>query len=193
MRRRELLKALGASAVVRAVAPGFHPLVPPLPGETEWKPRLFTAHENETVTVLSELIIPETDTPGARAARVNQHIDFFLSRAPSAVGERFRLGLAWLDRRSRELHGRDFIDADGPAQTALLNSIADGANSKEDPKGIEFFKDIKERTLVGYYSSRVGMLDELGYAGNMYLSRFDGCTHPEHSSFSPTPRKAVGD
>ena len=35
----------------------------------DWKPKFFDEHENETVVVLSDLIIPATDTPGAREAQ----------------------------------------------------------------------------------------------------------------------------
>lgn len=188
--RREVLKAIGASALAPVLSSGFHPLVPPKPGETAWRPRFLTDHENETVTLLSELIIPATDTPGAKAARVNQYIDFSLSRAAEDVRGRFRQGLAWIDRKSRELWGKHFIEAEPGVQTELLKSIADAnEGSKEDPVGLEFFKDFKQRTVVGYYSSREAMLDELGYAGNMYLSEFDGCTHAEHLSFTPAPRR----
>ena len=79
--RRVVLKTLGASAAAQVLAGqtsgsvlaagGHHPRVPLEEGQV-WQPKFFTAAENETVTVLSELIIPETDTPGARAANVNQ-------------------------------------------------------------------------------------------------------------------------
>ena len=46
-----------------------------------WKPKVFDPHQNDTVVTLSELIIPQTETPGARAARVNELIDLVLSDA----------------------------------------------------------------------------------------------------------------
>mgnify|MGYP000532372260 CR=1 FL=1 len=44
--------------------------LPALPQTAVWKPKLFDGHQNDTVIVLTELIIPATDTPGAKAAQV---------------------------------------------------------------------------------------------------------------------------
>ena len=49
-----------------------------------WKPKILTVHQNSTVITLSELIIPQTDTPGAKAANVNRFIDGVLSEGPTA-------------------------------------------------------------------------------------------------------------
>jgi hypothetical protein len=42
-----------------------------------------------------------------------------------------------------------------------------------------FFKAIKEATIDGFYTSKIG-IEELGYQGNTVLDEFPGCTHPEH-------------
>ena len=44
---------------------------------------MLTAHQNDAVIVLTELIVPETDTPGAKATLVNRFIDGVLADAPS--------------------------------------------------------------------------------------------------------------
>jgi hypothetical protein len=41
--------------------------------------RTLNPHQNATVTAISEIIIPQTDTPGAKAARVNEFIDLILT------------------------------------------------------------------------------------------------------------------
>jgi hypothetical protein len=43
-----------------------------------------------------------------------------------------------------------------------------------------FFKAIKNMTIDGYYTSKIGIHQELQYKGNTYLKEFKGCTHPEH-------------
>ena len=88
--RRHALKILGAATVAPAVAEGawmLHPLVPPQQDGTPWRPRFFTADENAAIETLAELIIPETDTPGARAANVHQYIDWIVSRAADDGGD----------------------------------------------------------------------------------------------------------
>jgi gluconate 2-dehydrogenase gamma chain len=146
-----------------------------------WTPRLLTAHQNETVVVLSELIIPQTDTAGARAARVNEFIDTVLADAPARERQPFLDGLRWVDDRSRELFGTDFSGATPEQQTALLTIISSDRNrALGDRIGVEFFKAIKALTITGYYSSEIGMREELDDDGNLFFLEFEGCTHPEH-------------
>lgn len=201
--RRQALKTLGATTVVpvlahlgapRLLALGHHPRVPVQAGES-WAPRFLTMHENEAVATLAELIIPETDTPGARAANVNQYIDHVLAaeETTDAAREGFRRGLAWMDRASRERFGRVFVDADPTQQTALLTELASPDPGATDRTGIDFFSDIRLRTIEGYYGSEVGMFDELGFQGNSVLREFPGCTHPEHLNWTPTQPANRGD
>lgn len=196
--RRQALKALGTSSVApvlahlsspRLLALGHHPLVRVQAGES-WAPRFLTPHENETVATLAELIIPETDTPGARTAYVNQYIDHVLAAegTPAATRDAFRGGLAWMDRASQERFGANVIEADPAQQTALLTELVSADPGTTDRTGIEFFGDIRMRTIEGYYGSEVGMFDELGFQGNSVLHEFHGCTHPEHLNWKPTGR-----
>ena len=193
--RRHALKILGAATVAPAVAEGawmLHPLVPPQEDGGPWRPRFFTADESAAIETLAELIIPETDTPGARAANVHQYIDWIVSRADddgddaddATLPAAMRDGLAWLDRRSAALYGRRFIEAPGGEQTALLQRLA-ADPSVEDPAAVEFFRQTRRLTIRGYYRSEIGMREELGYDGKRYLTAFEGCTHDEHLSWEP--------
>jgi len=149
----------------------------------DWTPRVFNAHQNETVVTLTELIIPRTETPGARAARVNRFIDTVLREAPAAERDAFLRGLAWIDERSRKLFGKTFVAAAAPDQTTLLTSLADENNRPAaDRVGVNFFRAIKSMTIDGYYSTEIGLRQELGDSGQLYLAQFTGCDHPEHNS-----------
>ncbi|PYQ22123.1 MAG: transcriptional initiation protein Tat [Acidobacteria bacterium] len=148
-----------------------------------WKPKVFDPHQNDTVVTLSELIIPQTETPGARAARVNELIDLVLSDAEERDRKEFLKGLAWMDARSQELFGTDFLSAAPEQQTALLTILASPRNKAfEDQVGIDFFKAIKALTITGYYTSEIGMKQELGDDGQLFLLEYPGCTHPEHKA-----------
>ena len=69
-------------------------------------------------------------------------------------------------------------DKTSPAPSA---STATPAALDADPgPPVRFFRLIKNLTADGYYTSRVGLLDELGYAGNTALARFPTCSVPEH-------------
>lgn len=151
------------------------------PAGAPWKALFFNAHQNETVVVLTELIIPATDTPGAKAAKVNEFIDLMLSEEDDATKRNFLRGLEWMDRKSHELYGTNFKNATPEQQNALLVTISSSKNTAlEDQVGVEFFNTIKGYTINGYYTSEIGLIKELGYKGNTYLDEFPACTHPEH-------------
>jgi hypothetical protein len=148
-----------------------------------WAPKVFDAHQNETVVVLSELIIPQTDTPGAKAAKVNEFIDLVLDDAAASDRKQFMKGLTWVDGRSQELFGTDFVSAVPEQQTALLTIISSPNNKAfEDQVGVDFFKAIKGLTITGYYTSEIGMKQELGDDGQLFFLEFPGCTHPQHKA-----------
>ena len=150
----------------------------------DWKPLFFDEHQNATVEALTDLIIPATDTPGARAAQVNRYIDLLLNDEDPERQKNFFQGLAWLDARCIAEHGAAFVKLTTGQQTALLEQLADPNNSKrEDRPGVRFFEEIKGLTIFGYYTSRIGMEQELQYGGDEFHTEFPGaCTHPEHQT-----------
>ena len=133
MERRDWLK----SALVGTGAAAAGPLVTtiaPAPGaaaqaaaEAQWQPMLFDEHQNETVVVLSELIIPATDTPGAKAAKVNEYIDLMLHDVDPDRGHAFLKGLGWLDGHAIGLHGSPFVALEQAQQVEILESL-DGSD-----------------------------------------------------------------
>jgi hypothetical protein len=177
--RRQALRRLGAPAVAPLLS-HFHPSVPKQEGV--WKPRFLRESELETVTLLAERIIPETDTPGARRALVHQYIDFVLAEGEAPVRERFREGLAWLDQRCRALFGKPFARLDAGQQDGMLTRLASSPSS-EEPAGVSFFGEAKRLSIDGYYRSEAGMTQELGFEGRTFLAEWKGCTHPEHHSW----------
>jgi hypothetical protein len=207
--RRAVLKTLGASAAAQVLAgqtsgsvlagDGHHPRVPLEDGQV-WQPQFFTVAENETVTVLSELIIPETDTPGARAANVNQYIDFILASDKKNEGfdpwtwmnkkpiqrDGFRRGLKLLDRLSSERFGQRFVETDEASQVELLTDLAAPDAASAIPQAaIDFFAEFRGLTIEGYYGSEIGMFEELDFQGNTVMSEFEGCNHAEHLNWDP--------
>jgi hypothetical protein len=197
--RRSALKkmAIGAGAAAafpilgQAVAPAASMQgagsqaegVSPIP-DAAWKPLFFDAHQNTTVIALTDLIIPDTDTPGARAAQVNRVIDLFLNEEDAETQQKFLEGLAWIDGRSLAVHRKPFVLLAKEQQVALLEPLADPGNKNpEDRPGMMFFEQIKDSTIFGYYSSQIGLEQELKYQGDRYNESFPGaCTHPEHQS-----------
>jgi hypothetical protein len=171
------------SALAREQAAHVHPSAPAGAPAAPWAPKVLSAHQNETVTTLSELIIPATDTPGARGAQVNRLIDSVLKDATPADRTSFLKGLAWMDARSKVLFGKNVISATPDQQTALLTRLSSEESRKAEEKtGVDFFDALKSMTITGYYSTEIGLRQELGDDGQLVLAEFKGCTHPEHQT-----------
>ena len=146
-----------------------------------WSPSVLTARQNEAVIALTELIIPATDTPGAKAALVNRFVDHVLSTADPKERTEFVQGLTWLDDRCRARTGKDVAGASAAELTEVVTPLAvAGTGAAADARGIAFFRAIKSMTITGYYTTEIGLRQELGDDGRMVLAAFEGCTHPEH-------------
>jgi hypothetical protein len=144
--------------------------------------KFFTPEENRTVIEMSERIIPADDSsPGAKAARVNEYIDLIVSESPDAVKQTWRDGLAAVNKMSGDKFSKPFADASAEQQVELLKAIS---KNERNPQTVEekFFRTIKNATIDGYYTTEIGIKQELKYKGNSYLKEFVGCTHPEHQS-----------
>jgi hypothetical protein len=146
--------------------------------------QFFTPAEFETVEILSEMIIPADDKPGAKDARVAAYIDFVVFSAaehqPSLQRE-WSEGLALLDQASQEKFGHSFREISAAERENLLMemSLPEREPNAHHP-GFAFYRLIKEMTVEGFYTSLSGLLEALEYKGLDYLSEFPGCTHPEH-------------
>jgi hypothetical protein len=155
MNRRDLLK-LGAAAPAAAFGqhahefPDFGQLSAP-PADANWKPAFFDAHQNETVIVVSELIIPQTDTPGAKAALVNRYMDKIFAVMPEAQQARFRTGFESLEAAAGSAHGKSFVACAADEQIKMLQDL----EAKRDP----FFGFMKGMTVRIYYATKPGFLE----------------------------------
>jgi len=187
--RRDALKTLVAGIGAATVIP----LIPADVAEAAQKavarrkagaaaPKFFTPAQHRTVDVLSELMIPADDrSPGAKAALVADYIDFALGEAPAETKAAWTEGLAALDAASTTQNGKPFADATPEQQTAILTEAARNEFNPTTPLE-KFFREAKGRTIFGYYTSKIGIHEELKYKGNQFLPEFVGCDHPEHMS-----------
>lgn len=166
--RREALAMIAGAAPSLNAQQHQHAGEIPVP-TTAYKPQTLAAAEMEFVAKLCDLIIPRTETPGASDAGVPEFIDRRLT-ASRDLASTFRRGMSLL--------GADFTGLPIERQIAVLTEFS---QSPDTERG-RFFRLVKELTIDGYYSSRVGLADELGWHGNTFLAEFKGCTHPEHQS-----------
>lgn len=137
--------------------------------------RALTSEQGELVATIAEHVIPETDTPGARAAGVHVFIDRMLAgHYGEADRKRVLDGLAEIDARAQRECGGPFIRCSADAQRALLTRIDQEAFAETGGRReVPWFRTIKELTILGYYTSEVGATQELRYVA--VPERFDGC------------------
>lgn len=174
MDRRHVIRACAAGLAVpaldaltpgsaRAVARAIHARIR---AASQDEPFLvLTEHQRAMVSVLAESIIPETDTPGAAAARVDRFVDVMLAEWFTAdEREEFLGGLVALDARSVSTFGAPFLALDEGQQTVLLHGLdaeVVALERAELPTAHHFFRQIKWLTVYGYYTSEVGATEEL--------------------------------
>src|SRR5205809_1210847 len=131
-----------------------------------WKPRALTPDQAELVATIADHILPETDTPGARAVGVHRFIDAMLAESYGPEDrERFLAGLADVDARARRTCGRAFLQCATTDQRALLVRLdREAFATTPGPGEAPFFRTMKELTLVGYYTSEIGATRALRHA-----------------------------
>lgn len=176
MQRRDALRIFAAGAVLPVFSPELFALfrqAQPPPGYTL---RTLTPRLNDTVVAMAEQIIPATDTPGAKGARVNEFIDVILTEwATPDERAHFIAGLEDIDKQSEKLFGKKFADASSEQQLAQLRAIDDttladrvvtahhGNHVPEPDTQLQgnFWEVFKRITVHGYYTSEVGFSQEL--------------------------------
>ena len=134
---------------------------------------IFSDVERATLSAISEVIIPTTDTPGAIEAGVPRYIEFMLSEWYDADEKcKFKTGLEQLVNHCTCDGGKPFAELDVARQNAIVQSMHDGQQPEMAEGGKLFFEHVKQLTLAGYYTSEIGMTVE-----RVYLpvpGRYDG-------------------
>ena len=190
MQRRELLKLLAIGSALPAIP---SPLLAACreihAGLTETPAlKIFSPHQDATVTAMAELLIPGTDTPGAKDTHVNLFIDHIVadwySDEERAV---FLGGVADVDVRTQSLFQMNFADASPAQQAEIFRSLGDElaqaadavANSPRGYRGASpepennFYLQFRELALTGYFTSEAGFTQQLHE--EIIPGRFDGC------------------
>jgi hypothetical protein len=153
---------------------------------SSYTPQFFDPGEFATVDLLAEMIIPADDQPGAHEAHVADYIDFIVFSAaefaPSLQRE-WNDGLAILERFSQRKFQKPFRQASSEERLKLLTEMsAPEHDAKLQHEGYVFYRLVKDMTVEGFYTSKIGLIDVLDYQGMNYMADFPGCTHPEHQA-----------
>jgi Gluconate 2-dehydrogenase subunit 3 len=167
LNRRDLFKSLGAVALGSAT-------LQLTAGEPN-APLFFGKPDFQLLDTLTEIIIPtDSHSPGARAAGVATYIDSFVARSIDPEEKTsWTKGLALVNSLSQQMNQTSFNDAKPDQQVKVLKSIA--VNEEHPATDAEkFWGQLKETTAFVYYTSSIGIHEDMNYKGNVPLEQFVG-------------------
>jgi gluconate 2-dehydrogenase gamma chain len=182
--RRELLKrvaylmggAISAPAML-GILQGCSAKKP----EATWTPEFFTPAQAALVSEIAEILIPRTDTPGAKDLGVPAFIDTMLKNTYRKNDQdRYLSGLQAFEVQAQKAHGKPFLDIEPQQQLAVVREAHDTAvkaawddtaENKRDRR--PFILMTKELAMLGYFTSEVGATQVLQYVS--VPGPFRGC------------------
>lgn len=138
----------------------------------------FTDAEVALLDDMAETILPRTETPGAKDAGVGAFVAFMVVDAYSPDNRRiFREGLIALQQSSQAEFGTTFTHLQADDQLAVINRLDreqhEFQRGKAGDQPNHWFRMMKELTLLGYFTSEVGMTKALRYVERP--GRYDPC------------------
>jgi len=145
--------------------------------------RFFTPAQHTLVEELSETIIPaDGHSGGAKAAKVADYIDQTLRKTTDDTQKSlWHEGLRLIDVMSQHYNGKTFVQASSEERIAVLTVLSDNVKLTDLPE-VRFFVELKHLTVHAYYTSKIGIHDELEYQGNRILKEYVGCDDQGTSS-----------
>lgn len=183
MSRRDALKLLGAVPLTGALhwtPEALGRATQMLQQDDEAAPaakrKFFTDHEDATVRVLVDMIIPRDERSGsATEARVPEFMDYMLAEASERNRVEMQGGLAWLDTECRTRFNTTFVKCTDAQRRQVLDDISWPARAKpEFSHGVQFFNSFRDLTASGFFSSLMGWKD-VRYIGNVFNPNWNGC------------------
>lgn len=128
----------------------------------------FSAADISFLDEIAETILPATNTPGAKEAKVGEFMKVMVTDCYEAKDQTiFMEGIKKLDEASNKANGKSFMDSDAKQRHELLVSLDkeakahQAAKKPEEPK--HYFTMMKELTLTGFFTSEVGATKALRY------------------------------
>ena len=154
--------------------------------ELNYKPVFFSEDQVRLVGEIVEIIIPRTDTPGAKDVGVPGFIDSMIHEVYTKQDqESFIKGLTEFDSEAKSQYDHVFIECTPEEQLALVKAQNEKALTKSSGSSSEgwwaagggsdkpFILKIKELTLLGFFTSEPGATKVLQY--NQVPGPYRGC------------------
>jgi hypothetical protein len=188
MKRREVLQQAGAILGYAITGPALAGILNGCRATPElaFKPEFFSADQASLVATLTEIIIPRTDTPGAIDAGVPMFIDRMLKEIYLKESQdAFLKGLSDFDNGARKSYGKAFMDCSDEEKLSYFKSQHDAVMDKSgsgysggfwastEKNTKPFMVELKELTLLGFFTSEPGATKVLQY--NQVPGPYKGC------------------
>jgi hypothetical protein len=151
---------------------------PPRNASKEARTPLFSDVDVILLSEVAETILPETDTPGARAAGVGPFMALMVTDCYSPENrQHFLAGMNTLEVASREQFGSGFLGATPDQRLQMLEAFDREQKAYMDSKAPDapthWFRMVKELTLLGYFTSEIGYTQAMRYRETP--GRYDPC------------------
>jgi hypothetical protein len=156
----------------------------------------FSEIDSAFLDEVADTILPETATPGAKAAGVGSFIAMMVADTYDEREQQvFREGLQAMEAECREMHGKSFMSATAAERISLLEKLdveqlqymraAEGGNGATSNAMPHYFRMIKELTLLGYFTSEIGCTRAMRYEETP--GRYDPCisSKPGDKAWAP--------
>ena len=139
----------------------------------------FSPSDIQLLDEVADTILPETKTPGAKAARVGPFMALMVTDSYEPKDQKiFRTGMEQLEQASQKSNGKSFMASTPKERLILLESLDREQKAYMDAKKPEdpahYFRMMKELTMLGYFTSEIGYTKAMRYAESP--GRFDPCT-----------------
>lgn len=172
MNRRDLLKLITAATGTALI--GGNALLAGCTTQNN-KPQLsFTDEDVRLLDEVAEVILPRTDTPGAKDAEVGAFMRVFVTDCYTAEEQAvFHAGLVQLRERCQSELGENFMALTGEQSQSLLQALDAEAKAQVAAGGSHYFTMIKQLTLFGFFTSEVGGTQVLRHIA--IPGRYEGC------------------
>jgi hypothetical protein len=138
----------------------------------------FTPDDIAFLDEVAETIIPATDTPGAKAAKVGAFMTVMVKDCYDDKNQKvFLEGMTKLNDASNKKFGNDFMKITPEQRKELLTELdkeqKEYAKNKKKDEAPHYFTQMKQLTLLGYFTSEPGATQALRYVA--VPGRFDAC------------------
>lgn len=139
----------------------------------EREDRFFTEGQEEIVAEIADMLIPDNDIPGAKAAGMGSFIVMMISDCyPEDIQKKFVSGLIRVEKMSESMFNKPFAVITRTERGRILKELKQEAEGTKDAPP-HFFKLIRELTFLGYFTSEIGATQALDYV--QVPGRYEGC------------------